>query len=126
MAASVLLPKKSLGFPCLLPAPPSVRLVSGGHRTMAAWWISALAGGRALFSVVSSRFVRVCVLLRKTRRRWLPEDGIRFSPLSPRPDGVSCIIGGRVEVSPADLSWVDLLGSGRSSSTFMCYQVGSF
>ena len=58
----------------------------------------ALVGGRALFSVVFSCFVRVCVLLRKTRRRRLLEDEISFSPPSPRPDGVSSIVGGRVEM----------------------------
>ena len=65
---------------------------------MAARWIPALAGGRAMFLYVHSSFVRVCVLLRKTRRRRLSEDGIRFSPPSPRPGGVSSIVGGRVEV----------------------------
>ena len=48
--------------------------------------------------VVPSKFVRVCVLLRKTRRRRLPEDGINVSPPSPRSDGASSIVGGRVEV----------------------------
>ena len=88
-------PKKSLGFLCL---PPSVHFVSGGFRAMAARWIPALTGVRAPFLIVSSTFVRVCVLLRKTRRWRLPEDGIRFSPPSPRPDGVSSIVGGRVEM----------------------------
>ena len=60
--------------------------------------LSTHAGGRALFSVVSSRFVRVCVLLGKMRRWRLPEDGIRFFPPSPRSNGMSSIIGGRVEV----------------------------
>ena len=48
--------------------------------------------------VVPSRFVRVCVLLRKTRRWRLPEDGIKVSPPSPRSGGASSIAGGRVEV----------------------------
>ena len=40
-----------------------------------------------------------CILFRKARRRQrLFEDGIRFSPPSPRPDGVSSIVGGRVEM----------------------------
>jgi hypothetical protein len=65
---------------------------------MAARWIPILAGGRALFSDVSSSFGRVCVLLRKTRRRRLPEDGIRFSPPRPHPGGVSSIVGGCVEM----------------------------
>ena len=48
--------------------------------------------------VVPSKFVRVCVLLRKTRRWRLPEDGIKVSPPSPRSGGASSIVGGRVEV----------------------------
>ena len=65
---------------------------------MEARWILARAGGRALLLVVPSRFVRVCVLLRKARRRRLPEDGIKVSPPSPRFGGASSIVGGRVEV----------------------------
>ncbi|XBI38598.1 hypothetical protein VPH35_123570 [Triticum aestivum] len=65
---------------------------------MGAWWILARAGGRAPLLVVSLNFVRVCVLLRKTRRWQLPEDGINVSPPSPRSDGASSIVGGRVEV----------------------------
>ncbi|EMS47599.1 hypothetical protein TRIUR3_32599 [Triticum urartu] len=64
---------------------------------MGARWIPALADGRAPFSGVFSSFVRVCVLLKKTSRRRLLEDGIRFSPPSPRLNGVSSIIQGRVE-----------------------------
>ena len=60
-------------------------------------WILGLAGGRDSFLDVSIGFVRVCVLLRKTRQRRLPEDGIGFSPPSPHSGGVSSIIGGRVE-----------------------------
>ena len=48
--------------------------------------------------VVPLKFVRVCVLLRKTRRWRLPEDGIKVSPPSPRFGGASSIVGGRVEV----------------------------
>ena len=48
--------------------------------------------------VFFSSFVRVCVLLRKARRRRLPEDGIKISPSSPRSGDVCSIIGGRVEV----------------------------
>ena len=51
-----------------------------------------------LLLVVLFRFVRVCVLLRKTRRRRLPEDGIKVSSPSPRSSGASNIVGGRVEV----------------------------
>ena len=40
----------------------------------------------------------VCILLRKTRRRRLSQDGITFSPSSPRSDGVFSIVGGHVEV----------------------------
>ena len=47
---------------------------------MAAWWILVLAGGRDPSLNIRSSFVRVCVLLRKTRWRRLPEDEIRFSP----------------------------------------------
>ena len=50
---------------------------------MEAEWISALAGGRAPFLDLFSSFVRVCVLLRMTRRRRLSEDGIKVSPPSP-------------------------------------------
>ena len=65
---------------------------------MGARWISARVGGRAPFLVVSFSFARVCVLLRKTRRRRLPEDGIKVSPPSPHSGGASSIVGGRVEV----------------------------
>ena len=65
---------------------------------MGAQWISARVGGRAPFLIVSFSFARVCVLLRKTRRRRLPEDGIKVSPPSPRSGGASSIVGGRVEV----------------------------
>ena len=63
---------------------------------------------------------RVCVLFRKTRRRRLSEDGIMFSPPSPvlmvcLASPMSC--GG---VSSTDPSLIDLLGSGRSLSSFMC------
>ena len=70
---------------------------------MEAEWISALAGGRALFLDLFSSFVRVCVMLRKTRRRRLPEDGIKVSPPSSRSGGASSIVGGRVEVC---LRWI--------------------
>ena len=60
--------------------------------------ISSLAGGRAPFLDLFSSFVRVCVLLRKTGRWRLPEDGIKVSPPSPRSGGASSIVGGRVEV----------------------------
>ena len=65
---------------------------------MEARWILARAGGRAPFLVVFFNLVRVCVLLRKARRRRLPEDGIKVSPPSPRSGGASSIVGGRVEV----------------------------
>ena len=65
---------------------------------MEARWILARAGGRASFLVVSFNFVRVCVQLRKTKRRRLSEDGIKVSPPSPRSSGASSIVGGRVEV----------------------------
>ena len=57
-----------------------------------------LDGRRTLFLDISSYFVRVCVLFRKTRRRRLPEDGIKVSPPSPRSGGASSTVGGRVEV----------------------------
>ena len=44
-----------------------------------------------------SIFVRVCVLLRKARRRRLPEDGIKVSPPSLRSGDSFRIIDGRVE-----------------------------
>ena len=65
---------------------------------MEAEWISALAGGRAPFLDLFSSFVRVCILLRKARRRRLPEDGINVSLPKPRFDDASSIVGGRVEV----------------------------
>ena len=65
---------------------------------MEARCISAKAGGRAPFLVISFSFARVCVLLRKTRRRRLPEDGIKVSPPSPHFGGASSTVGGRVEV----------------------------
>ena len=65
---------------------------------MGAQWILARSGGRAPLLVVSSRFVRVCVLFRKTRQRRLPEDGIKVSPPSLRSGGASSIVGRRVEV----------------------------
>ena len=52
----------------------------------------------SVFSWVFFNLVRVCVLLRKARRRRLPEDGIKVSPPSPRSDGASSIVGERVEV----------------------------
>ena len=65
---------------------------------MEARWILAWAGGRAPFLVIVFNVVRVCVLLRKARRRRLPEDGIKVSPPSPRSGDASCIVGGRVEL----------------------------
>ena len=44
------------------------------------------------------KLCRVCILLRKARRRRLPEDGMNVSPPSPRSGGASSIVGGRVEV----------------------------
>ena len=55
-----------------------------------------LVGGRAPVLDISLSFVRVCVLFRKRKR--LPEDGIKSSPLIPRSGGVSSIVGGRVVV----------------------------
>ena len=72
---------------------------------MGARWISARAGGRAPFLVVSFNFARVCVLLKRTRRRRLPEDGIKVSPPSPRSGGASSIVGGCVKVC---LRWIYL------------------
>ena len=65
---------------------------------MEARWILPRAGGRAPFLVVFFNLVRVCVLLRKARRRRLPEDGIKVSPPSPRSGGASSIVGGHVKV----------------------------
>ena len=65
---------------------------------MEARWILARAGGRAPFLVVFFNLVRVCVLLRKARRRRLLEDGIKVSLPSPRSDDASSIVDGRVEV----------------------------
>ena len=89
--------------PCPISMPTYIinvvtRPVSGGLRAMKAEWISALAGGRAPFSYLFSSFLRVCVLLRKAKRRRLPEGGIKVSPSSPRSGDACSIIGGRVEV----------------------------
>ena len=92
-----LIVKKNKGS-CLSPAPLQVRLISGWPRAMGAWWLLAKAGGRVLIFVASFRFVRMCVLLRKTRRRRHAEDGIKVSPPSPHSGGASSIVGGRVEV----------------------------
>ena len=64
------------------------------------WGAVDLCKGRREGSVlvVSFSFARVYVLLRKTRRRRLPEDGIKVSPPSPRSDDASSIVGGCVEV----------------------------
>ena len=58
------------------------------------------AEGRREGSVFSRFFclVRICVMLRKARRRRLPEDGIKVSPPRPRSGDASSIIGGCVEV----------------------------
>ena len=89
---------------------------------MGARWISARVGGRAPFLVVSFSFARVCVLLRKTRRWRLPEDGIKVSPLSPRSGSASSIVGGRVEVCLRQiyLWWIcsDLVGVRLRSCVF--------
>ncbi|XP_044419818.1 uncharacterized protein [Triticum aestivum] len=74
----------------------AICLLSGGPRAMGARWILARVGGRAPFLVIFFSFARVCVL--KTRRWWLPEDGIEVSPPSPCSGGASSIVGGRVEV----------------------------
>ena len=53
---------------------------------MGVWWIPALAGGRASFFHALSSFVGV--LCAASRRWWLSEDEIRFSPPSPHSVGV--------------------------------------
>ena len=68
-----------------------------GLRAMSTRCIPVLGSVRALFLCVPSSFVRVYVL-RKTRRRRLLMDGIRFSRLSSRPGGVSSIVGEGMEV----------------------------
>uniref|UniRef100_A0A8R7P9E4 Uncharacterized protein n=1 Tax=Triticum urartu TaxID=4572 RepID=A0A8R7P9E4_TRIUA len=99
--------------------PPIFHLSCG----LRARWIPALAGGRASFLGASSSFVRVCVLRKKTRWRRLLEDGIRFSPPSPRPNVVSSIVGGRVEVCLRRISriWSVVVfgGSARIRSLFV-------
>ncbi|XBH74974.1 hypothetical protein VPH35_101813 [Triticum aestivum] len=81
---------------------------------MGAEWILALAGGRVPFLDLSSIFVRVCVLIRKARRRRLTEDEIKVSPPSPRlrrrrrrrrliKDGDGGGSGDRLSVLPDDL-----------------------
>ena len=81
-----------------------------------------------------SSFVRVCVLFRKTRRRWLSQDGIRFS--APSPPSRWCIY--HRWRAHGGVSLTDLAGFGRvvvfGGSAwirslfvlFVCLQVGSF
>uniref|UniRef100_M8B0Y7 Uncharacterized protein n=1 Tax=Aegilops tauschii TaxID=37682 RepID=M8B0Y7_AEGTA len=57
---------------------------------------------------------RVCVLLKKAGRWWLPKDGIRFFPPSPPFGGASSIVGGRVEVC------LRRVGSFRSMLLLIC------
>ncbi len=75
-----------------------------------------------MFLEFFSSFVRVCVLLRKARRRRLPEDGIKVSPPSPHSGGASSIVGGRVEVCLRRiyLWWIcsDLVGVRLRSCVF--------
>jgi hypothetical protein len=89
--------KTKLGFVLLIGAaagPPRLQR----PRAMRARRILAKTDGRASLLVVPSSFVNVCVLLRKTRRRRLLEDGIKVPPPSPRSGGAYNIVGGRVEV----------------------------
>ena len=50
-------------------------------------------------------FIRICAILKKTRRQRLLEDEIRSSPSSPRSSDVSNIIGRHVEVCLRRTSW---------------------
>lgn len=80
---------------------------------------------RASFSRVFLSFVRVSVMLRKTRQRRLPENGIRFSAPSPvSVRGASIVVGGRVEgclwrirlaIVFSEPTWI------RSSFVYVCY-----
>ena len=93
----LLLQERKLGFVPLAgtgAGPPHLRWPLGHGGTVDP------SKGRREGSVFSRFFnlVRVCVLLRKARRRRLPEDGIKVSPPSPRSGGASSIVGGRVEV----------------------------
>lgn len=56
----------------------SICLIYCDLRVTCAWWIMSLAGMKALFLYVSSSFVRICALPRKTRRRGLAGEGIRI------------------------------------------------
>jgi hypothetical protein len=76
---------------------------------MEARWIPVLVGGRAPFFDVFLCLVSVCVLLRKTWRWRLPEDGIRSSPSSPRSGGAYSVVGRCVEVCLRRIS-LDLIG----------------
>ena len=108
---------RSLGFHAAAAAfargrllPPSVGATADpprlrGLRAMETWWIIAFAGGGASILLVLQNFIRVCVLLGKTRWRRLPEDGIKFSLSSPHPGDASSIIGGHVEVC---IRWICL------------------
>jgi hypothetical protein len=80
-----------------------------GLRLLETRWIPVLVGGMAL--------VRVSVLFRKAWQR-LPQDGIKSSPSSPRPDGVSSVFGERVEVCFRQISLVLVsIPSGQSFSS---------
>uniref|UniRef100_R7W0I5 Selenoprotein H n=1 Tax=Aegilops tauschii TaxID=37682 RepID=R7W0I5_AEGTA len=71
--------------------------VVGGDVKINRWKGSVLGG--------SSSFVRVCVLFRKTRRRRLVEDGIRFSPPSPVPMVRLVLSEGVWRLDPSNLSF---------------------
>ena len=73
-------PKSQGSLPPSTPAP--VCPVSGDLRAVEAEWVTVLAGGRASFLDPFSNFIRVCVLLRKAKRRRLSEDGIKVFPPS--------------------------------------------
>lgn len=68
-------------------------------------------GVMALFGSIFFSLVRICVLLRNVRQRWLTKDEIRFSLYSPHPNGATGVVRGSVEVC---LRWTlqDLVGVG--------------
>jgi hypothetical protein len=71
-----------LVFSCLPPAQPLICLASCGpyvHRSVVDPGPCRQEGSVLLFFL---SLIRVCVLLRKTWRRWLPEDGIKSSRLA--------------------------------------------
>lgn len=72
--------------------------------SMEAQWIATLAVGGIYFILGVFWVCLWFVLIKKARRWWILEDGIRFSSPRPFPAGVFSFIEGCAEVSPTDLA----------------------